>query len=374
MMEEREILAGPTRKLSMSQEKNEVEKELGEIRKEVIESRNLVIKTDNLLKNLHAEMKMVGKRQEDFQKRQWISSAAAYVAFAVIAVGGGLMISTARTAGAGAERERLEKQVAELTQQVDKQKADAQALATAQRNASDVYRSMTTLPGDERLKGVDQLVKLDTSKLSALERQALTDKADQLRREIGQAAFERGKTAFRKNDMPAVVTDLSRFIAMNPDPQDLLESSFFLGIAYNQLRKHEQAVPLLARFVAEDKKSKSRDYAMLLLAQSYQETNQLDKAAQTARDGLAQYPNSEFAPQMKGRLSTVKRLQGGGAPDGADPATVTVGTAAPTPGTAAAPAPAKPATATQPAATKPAAATQPAAAKPAAAPAPKPNG
>src|SRR4051812_3486800 len=192
MIEEREVLSGP-RKLSMSQEKNEVEKELGEIRKEVIESRNLVIKTDNLLKNLHAELKMVGKRQEDFQKRQWISSGAAYVAFAVIAVGGGLMISTARTAGAGAEKERLEKQVADLTQQVDKQKAEAQGLATAQRNASEVYRAMTTLPGDERLKGVDQLVKLDTSKLSMLERQALTDKADQLRREIGQAAFERGK-------------------------------------------------------------------------------------------------------------------------------------------------------------------------------------
>jgi len=375
MIQERaEILAGPTRKLSMSQEKNEVEKELGEIRKEVIESRNLVIKTDNLLKNLHAEMKMVGKRQEDFQKRQWISSAAAYVAFAIVAVGGGLMISTARTAGAGAEKERLEKQVGELTQQVEKQKVDAQALAAAQRSASDVYRNMTTLPGDERLRGVEQLRKLDTGKLSALEQMALTDKADQLRREIGQATFERGKAAFRKNDMPAVVTDLGRFIAMNPDPPDLLEASFFLGIAYNQLRKHEQAVPLLARFVTEDKKSKSRDYAMLLLAQSYQETNQYDKAAQVARDGLSQYPNSEFAPQLKGRLSTVKRLQSGGAADGADPAAVTAGTAAPTPGTAPAPAAAK---SPAPAATQPAAAAQPPAAKPAAppaAPAPKPNG
>src|SRR3954465_3246905 len=98
----------------------DTDKSLDDIRREVIESRNLVIKTDNLLKNLHAELKMVGKRQEDFQKRQWIASGAAYIAFAVIAVGGGLMISTARTAGAGAEKERLEKQVAELTQQVDK--------------------------------------------------------------------------------------------------------------------------------------------------------------------------------------------------------------------------------------------------------------
>jgi TolA-binding protein len=370
MIDEREILSGHTRKLSMPQEKNEVEKELGKIRKEVIESRNLVIKTDNLLKNLHAEMKMVGKRQEDFQKRQWLSSAAAYVAFAVIAVGGGLMISSARTAGAGAEKERLEKQVAELTQQVEKQKGDAQALAAAERNASEVYRAMTTLPGDERLKGVDQLMKLDTTKLSGLERQALTDKADQLRREIGQAAFERGKSAFRKNDMPAVVKDLSRFVAMNPDPPDLLEASFFLGIAYNQLRNHQEAVPLLARFVSEDKKAKSRDYAMLLLAQSYQETNQLEKAAQTARDGLGTYPNSEFAPQMKGRLATVKRLQSGDAA-AADPAAAV---AAPAAAPAAKPAAPPVAPVPAPAATQPAAGTQPPAAKPPAAPAPKPNG
>ncbi|HVE85860.1 MAG TPA: tetratricopeptide repeat protein [Myxococcales bacterium] len=359
-----EILAGPTRKLSMSQEKNDFEKELGEIRKEVIESRNLVIKTDNLLKNLHAEMKMVGKQQVDFQKRQWISSAAAYVAFAVIAVGGGLMIASARTAGAGADRDRLEKQVTDLTQQVDKQRADAQALASAQKSAADVYKMMTTLPGDDRLKGVDLLLKLDTSKLSFLERQALNDKAEQLRREIGQAAFERGKAAFRRNEWPAVITDLGRFVAMNPAQQDLVEASLFLGVAYNQTRKHEQAVPLLARFVAEDRKSKVRDYAMLLLAQSYQETSQLDKAAQTARDALGQYPNSEFAGGLKSRLSSVKRAQGGN-PDPADPAGVTVGTAAPTPG---APAPAAPAPA---AAKPPAPAPAPAAAKaPAPAPAP----
>ena len=168
---------------------------------------------------------------------------------------------------------------------------------------------MTALPGDDRLRGVDALAKLDTSRLSTLERQALTDRANELRREIGQAAFERAKTAFRRNDMPAVVTDLTRFMAMSPEPADLLEASFFLGVAYNTLGKHEQAVPLLARYVADDKKSTHRDYAMVLLAQSYQETNQLDKAAQTARDGLSQYPNSQYRGAMMARLNAVKRLQ-----------------------------------------------------------------
>ena len=88
MREPAEVVSGPTRKMSMaSEQKADVEKELTEIRKEVIEARNLVIKTDNVLKNLHAEVKAVSKRHEDWQRKQWISSGVAYALFAILAVG-----------------------------------------------------------------------------------------------------------------------------------------------------------------------------------------------------------------------------------------------------------------------------------------------
>jgi TolA-binding protein len=321
------------------EQKSESEKDFSELRREVIEARNLVIKTDNLLKNLHAELKAVGKRQEEFQTRQWISSAVAYVLFAVLCATGATMIVSARTSSASQERQRLEAKVAELTGQMEKEKADSLAVASAQRTASEVYKLMTTLPGDERLKGVDALVKLETTRLSPLERQALNDRANLLRNEIGQSAFERGKAAFRRNEMTTAAAELSRFVAMNPAAQDLLDASFFLGSALNALRKHDQAVPYLARFVSEDKRSKTRDYGMLLLASSYKQTGQLDKAADTAREALATYPNSQFAPQFRARLSAVKRLQNAGV----DPAVlggqpqVTVGSPAPA---AALPAPA----------------------------------
>ena len=47
-----------------------------------------------------------------------------------------------------------------------------------------------------------------------------------------------------------------------------------------RLRKHEQAVPLLARYVAGNKRAKNRDYAMLLLAHSYEQVGQLERAAE----------------------------------------------------------------------------------------------
>ncbi|WP_224240931.1 tetratricopeptide repeat protein [Hyalangium gracile] len=324
--------------------KPEVDKELTEIRKEVIEARNLVIKTDNLLKNLHAEVKAVGKRHEDFQRRQWISSGVAYALFAVLAVGGAVMTTRASTSTADAERERLEKSVADVTSQLEKQRAELAANQNAQRAAADVYKLMTTLPGDERLKGIDALVKLDTSRLSALERQALTDRAALLRKEIGDSAFERGKAAFRRNDMKAAADDLSRFMAMNPSEADALDASFFLGAAYNSINQHEKAVPLLARFVEGDKKSKTRDYAMVLLSQSYQETNQLDRALATIREALANYPASQYIGAMKARLNSAKRQAGelpAAAPGAAAPAPAAAApaTAAPAP---AAPAPAAP--------------------------------
>ncbi|MDY7227906.1 tetratricopeptide repeat protein [Hyalangium rubrum] len=326
--------------MATEQKPVEVDKELSEIRKEVIEARNLVIKTDNLLKNLHAEVKAVGKRHEDFQRRQWISSGVAYALFAILVVGGAVMVSNARTSTAGAERERLEKNVAELTSQLEKQRAEVAANQTAQRSANEVYKLMTTLPGDERLKGIDALVKLDTTRLSGLERQALNDRAELLRKEIGQSAFERGKAAFRRNDMKGAAEDLARFMAMNPTEADALDASFFLGAAYNSTNQHEKAVPLLVRFVDGDKKSKTRDYAMVLLAQSYQETHQLDKALETVRDAIASYPATQYLGAMRARLNSVKRQMGGPEAAAAPVPAPAVAAPAPQPTTPAAAAPA----------------------------------
>ncbi len=323
MREPVEIGSGPNRKMANpTEQRADFDKELSDIRREVIESRNLVIKTDNLLKNLHAELKLVGRRQEDFQKRQWMSSAAAYFAFAVMAITAALLISAARTSSAGREKERLEKTIGELSSQVDKDRAELQASLASSHRAAEAYRQMTTLSGDERLRGIEALAKLDMSRVSPLEKQALTDRAELLRKEIGQTALERGKTAFRKNDMKGAIAELTRFMAMNPPQQDALDASYYLGVAYNLSKRHEEAVPALARFVSEDKKAKSRDYAMLLLAHSYEQTGQLEKSAEVAREALATYPNSDFANQLRTRLGVVHRMLGGGPsePAGSAPA------------------------------------------------------
>ncbi len=297
---------------------------LEEIRREVVESRNMTIKTDNALKTLHAELKLVSSQQDAFQSRTWFSTGAAYVVFAALCVAGVVVISNTRAAGANAERERLEKQVGELTSTIDKLKADATGQLAAEQSALQVYRQMTTLPGEERLKGIDALQKIDQTKLTAFAKLVLQDRAVALRKEVGGAVLEKGKTAFRRQDWPETISQLGRFLSMDPVEEDALEASFYLGNAYFQSRKFEDAIKHLTRFADGDKRAKLRDFAMLMLMQCYDMTGAREQAIATAKEAYNSYPSSDFRNQFVARLQRTVP-QPAAAPAPAAPAPVAPG-------------------------------------------------
>lgn len=286
----------------MAETSPEFSKMFDEIRREVIESRNMTIKTDNALKSLHAELKIVSGQQDAFQKRTWFSTGSAYVLFSALCVAGVIVISNARASAANAERERLEKQVSELNATIDKLKGEANAAQAAEQSALQVYKTMTTLPGEERLKGIDALSKLDQGKLSPFAKLVLQERAVLLRKEVGGAVLEKGKAAFRRQDWAETINQLNRFLSMEPLPDDALDASFFLGNAYFQSRKYAEAIPVLTRFVEGDKKARLRDFALLMLMQSNDMTGNKDAAVANAREALATYPASEFRGQFAGRL------------------------------------------------------------------------
>ena len=286
----------------MAETTAEATKLLEEIRREVVESRNMTIKTDNALKTLHAELKLVSTQQDAFQRRTWFSTGAAYVVFAALCVAGVVVISNTRASGANAERERLEKQVGELTSTIDKLKAGATGQLAAEQSALQVYRQMTTLPGDERLKGIDALQKIDQTRLTAFAKLVLQDRAVALRKEVGGAVLEKGKTAFRRQDWPETISQLGRFLSMDPVEEDALEASFYLGNAYFQSRKFEDAIKHLTRFSDGDKKGKLRDFAMLMLMQCYDMTGAREQAVATAKEAFNSYPSSDFRNQFIARL------------------------------------------------------------------------
>jgi len=262
--------------------RTDLELELADLRREVIEGRNLVIRTDNLLKTFHAEMRAFGARQKAFEGRQMLSSAAAYAIFALLAGGAALFLSGARTAAADRERDKAVAEMKALTRSVEKDRAEQAAVVAAHRSAGEAYRMMTDLPGERRLEGVTAIAKMDQSKLAPFERQALADRAAALRRELGQAAFERGKEAFRNKDWAAATDEFSRSLTMEPSESQQLEASFRLGAALVRQHKYEPAIAPLKTFLEKDKGSKNREAAMSLLAQAYEQTGNREQAATVA--------------------------------------------------------------------------------------------
>ncbi len=288
----------------------DVVKALEDVRREVIESRNMTIKTDNALKTLHAELKSVSQNQEAFEKRTWFFTGAAYIGFLVLAVIASYFFSNAKASSVTADKERLEKQVADLNGQLERQRAEMTGLAASDRTGQEIMKSMTTLNGEERLKGVEALSKLDQSKLTPFMRLALNERAAVVKGEVGNTMIEKARESIRRKEFQDTVTVINRYLALNLGPADQNEASALLGQALAQQKKYREAIEPLQRFVDADKKAKGRDVAMFYLMQAYDATGKPERGLELAREGLSTYQQSEmrggfyYRTQMRSATTT----------------------------------------------------------------------
>ena len=282
-----------------------IERELGELRREILESRNLVIKSDNVLRSLHAELKTLGKRHEEFERRSWLASGFAYGGFALLAAFGATFAARGYVASAREEAAQVKAQAAELSAASQKVQRQTEAVRVASAAAARAYGQMEGDPAG-RLAAATAVAALDRSLLSPLESRALDDRARSVRQELAAEALEKGRAAFRRNDMKAVASELGRYFAVaDPASADVV-ASFDLGVALWQGKSYAAAAVQLRRFVQLGKGLKNQDYAELLLGEAQEQLGQKEEALASYRQGLAEHPVSEFMPQLRHHLSKLE--------------------------------------------------------------------
>src|SRR5260370_28033040 len=187
------------------------------LRKEVLEARNLIIKTDNLLKNLHAELKQMGRKHEEQEKRHWMTSVTAYIAFAVIAAAGAIAYARAEVRTARDEAQTNESRAIALQKDAEKIKSADQVRRETSEKAVRVYE----LLGSEREgpglhQAMSQALHLDRGQLSALELRAIDDRAAGMKVKLAEAALNAGNSAFRRQDWKATSAQLARHLDLQP--------------------------------------------------------------------------------------------------------------------------------------------------------------
>jgi tetratricopeptide (TPR) repeat protein len=292
--------------------------DLATLRKELIEARNLVIKTDNLLKNLHAELKQMGRKHEEQEKRHWMTSVTAYIGFAVIAGVGAIAFANAEVRTARSDAQANEARAAALQKDAERIKVADQTRREASEKALRVYELLgSEKEGAGLNQAMTQAMHLDRGQMSALEARAIDDRAAGMKRQLAEAARSAGESAFRRQDWKGASQDLGRYVELEPKVGDGM-IWYHLGSARIQTKEFQGALHPLEAFLKTTGGTKTAQYAGLLLGQAYEEVGNATRAREVYDHALSLYPGSEFATQIRTRL---KRLAAATAPLGTPPAT-----------------------------------------------------
>lgn len=286
-----------------------LEKSLAEIRKEIIETRNFVIRNDNLLKSFGTDLKMVGKKQEAFERKQWLSSALAYLLFAVLASGGAALAAKGFVAKARSDIDALTTKAEEATLAARNAQEELEKAREASRLALAAYQKLEGGSAADREAAVAALQAVDRSKISRLEARALDDRGRAVIQDLANEKYESGKVAFRRQDWRGTVADLGKAMALWPEHPSAPDNAFFLGAAAMETRDFAVAEESLSRFINEAKGRGNKDYAHLLLANAQEALGKRAEAEATIRKGIDRYPASQFLPQMRRRLSALRKTE-----------------------------------------------------------------
>jgi len=292
--------------------------DISALRREVIEARNLVIKTDNLLKNLHAELKQMGRKHEEQEKRHWMTSVAAYVGFVVLAGVGAIAYANAEVRTARNEAQANEARAAALQKDAEKIKINDHTRREASEKALRVYDLLgNEKEGPALNQAMTQAMHLDRGQMSALEAKAIDDRAAGMKRQLAEAARSAGEAAFRRQEWKSAAQDLGRYVELEPKVADNM-IWFHLGSARMQTKEFQAAVQPFENFLKGTGGTKTAQYAGLMLGQAYEEIGNPNRAREVYTRAESLYPGSDFAPTIRNRL---RKLAAASAPLGTPPAT-----------------------------------------------------
>jgi len=285
--------------------------EIALLRKEVLEARNLIIKTDNLLKNLHAELKQMGRKHEEQEKRHWMTSVTAYVVFAVLAAVGAIAYARAEVRTARDEAQANEARAAALQKDAEKIKSADQIRREASEKALRVYDLLgTEREGPGLNQAMSQAMHLDRAQVSALEGRAIDDRAAGMKLKVAEAALSAGNSAFRRQEWKTVSEQLGRYVELMPRVEDA-QVWYRLGNARIQTKEWAGAIAPLENFIKNTGATKTAQYAGMLLGQAYEEIGNHQKARDAYERAERLYPGSDFALMIHNRLRRVQAALSG---------------------------------------------------------------
>jgi TolA-binding protein len=277
--------------------------ELDEIKREIVESRSLTIKTNNLVNALAADVNSIAKRQQNYERRQFWTSATAYVATVVVLLIVGKFLVDARVE---AERSQNQDQVSKLSK-LDKElnllQSREEARSRIERKALAFYQLIRERKRREIIAQYDQVKDLD---LSLTEKELFEREVESARGELALIAYQEGLDHIRAGRWHEAEQALTQSLEQKPDAAHSPGARYQLARALRTLGRQREAIPLLMKLSEASPDKEIMDDATYLLALCQIDVEAYNDAKTTLRTFIRRFPKS---PNLNDGRSKLADLQ-----------------------------------------------------------------
>lgn len=279
------------------------DEEIREIKKEIIESRGLIIKTSNLVNSLSADIKVIAKKQESYERRFFFNSGVAYILVAGLSFAGLKLASDARISEVETQKAALEAQLEDLKGDMAEESRRAEARARAELEAGRYYELIRAGKRELVVEGYEEINKLD---LSRAERAAFRDTVDRFRAELAQAAYNAGVTSLRAGRFHDAVGKFEESLALKDEAAYVPELKYQMAEALRRMGRHSEAIVFARAVIDQNDDRELHDDAYFLLSLAAEEGGDLETARDALRTLTRRFPRSPFIRDARQKLRDLR--------------------------------------------------------------------
>jgi TolA-binding protein len=278
----------------------EFDEELRDIKREIIESRGLIIKTNNLTNALAADLKSIGKRQQNFERRAFWNSAAANLLFVVVVVAVVKFAWDARVEYEERDLRTAKADVGKLQEQVKSLQQQVEARGRGESAAAAFYELIRS---GKQKELIDAYEKVRKEKLTRAEMAFFRDAVERARGQLSLNAYHEGLDNMGGGRWHEAVVAFEESLRFNQNATHAPAAQLNLARGYRRLNRQRDAIPMLVKLSEASADSEVLDDAMFLLSECLIDIQAWNDAKTTLRNFIRRYPKSAYINDAKMALA-----------------------------------------------------------------------
>lgn len=272
---------------------------LKSLQSEIVESRNLTIKTDNLIKNLSADVRQIGKRQDKYEKRYVFNSVAAYVLFSILIFAGLYLAFKAQVLR---EREAVDAanvRIGDLQRRVGELENELERRRESEEQAYSLVRLVEEDKRDELLQSfpVARGKLINRGEIELLRREV-----DRINIELAYNAYIEGAKAYKANRFEVARDLFLKSLKHVEKAHYSAELRFSLGMSLFQLKDYAGAIEHLRRALEYPLLKETKNDALYSLAVSLDHQGRTGEARKLYEEYAKRYAYDKRAPVAQKRV------------------------------------------------------------------------